>query len=112
VSGSWLVDSVSSVDRNGQDLVWTIEALDGESVGGWGEFFAALTGMARQVEFRENEVIIYLRPALEAVISGDVLTTPSANASDNASGSDSIASTSLTPENRAGFAQADLSEAG
>ena len=113
VSGSWLVDSVSAVDRNGQDLVWTVEALDGESVGGWTEFFAALTGIARQVEFRENEVIIYLRPANEVVTASDVLTTPSADASDNASGADSnLVRTDLTPENRAGYAQADLSEAG
>ena len=95
VSGSWLVDSVSAIDRNGQDLVWTIEALDGESVGGWSEFFAVLTGMARQVEFRENEVIVLLRAISETVTLTDALTAVSA-----------------APESRVGFAIVGYSEVG
>lgn len=112
VSGSWLVDSVSAVDRFGQDLVWTVEALDGEGVGGWEQFFTALASGIRAVEFRENEVIIYLRPLTEAVTASDVLTTPSNSVTDAAHAADAIVSTSLTPENRAGYAQANLSEAG
>jgi hypothetical protein len=95
VSGSWLVDSVSAVDRNGQDLVWTIEALDGESVGGWASFFAALTGVGKQVEFRENEVVVLLRAFTDTVTLTDTLTA-----------------TSLTPESRVGFALVGQSEVG
>jgi len=86
---------VSSVDRNGQDLVWTIEALDGESVGGWSEFFAALTGVGRQVEFRENEVVVLLRALTDTV----TLT-------------DSLSASSAAPESRVGFALVDQSEVG
>jgi hypothetical protein len=95
VSGSWLVDSVAAVDRNGQDLVWTIEALDGESVGGWASFFAALTGVGKQVEFRENEVVVLLRAFIETVTLTDTLTA-----------------TSAAPESRVGFALVGQSEVG
>jgi hypothetical protein len=86
---------VSAVDRNGQDLVWTIEALDGESVGGWASFFAALTGVGRQVEFRENEVVVLLRALNETVTLTDTLTANSA-----------------APESRVGFALVGQSEVG
>jgi len=86
---------VSAIDRNGQDLVWTIEALDGESVGGWSEFFSVLTGVGRQVEFRENEVVVLLRAFNETVTLTDTLTA-----------------TAAAPESRVGFAIVDQSEVG
>lgn len=95
VSGSWLVDSVSAVDRNGQDLVWTIEALDGESVGGWAEFFQALAAVGRVVEFRENEVVVLIRALSETV----TLT-------------DSLSASSAAPESRVGYAIVGFSEVG
>lgn len=95
VSGSWLVDAVNAVDRNGQDLVWSVEALDGESVGGWQEFFAALSGVGRAVEFRENEVIVLLRALSETV-----------------SLTDSLTSASSAPESRVGYAIVGYSEVG
>lgn len=112
VSGSWLIDSVSAQDRNGIDMVWTVEALDGENVGNWSDFFASLAQTKTRIEFRENEVIIYLRPVFERVTCGDILTTPSDEKTDAARAGDaSLTSTTVTPENRAGYAQADLSEA-
>lgn len=112
VSGSWLIDSVSASDRNGQSLVWTVEALDGESVGGWEGFFAAIAEAARAVEFRENEVIVFLRPVTETVNCSDVLTTPNGNTSDSATAGDSsLALTNVSPENRADYATADYGEA-
>lgn len=113
VSGTWLVDAVDAVDRFGKDLVWTIEALDGESVGGWGAFFEALSGTGAVVEFRENEVIILLRVQIEAVTAADALTTPNGDATDAVTAADAnLAINAGAPENRADFAQADLSEAG
>ena len=95
VTGSWLVDRVSAVDRNGGALVYTVEALDGESVGGWAAFFEALSPAGRVVEFRENEVIVYLRTFSEQV-----------------SLTDSLSATSAAPESRVGFALVDASEVG
>jgi len=95
VTGSWLVDAVAAADRNGQDLVWTVEALDGESVGGWAQFFAALSGVGRAVEFRENEVVVLLRLLLDTV----TLT-------------DSLSASSAAPESRVGYAKVDQSEVG
>ena len=95
VSGSWLVDSVQAVDRNGQDLVWTVEALDGESVGGWVEFFAALSGVGRVAEFRENEVVVLLR------ILADTVTL-----------TDTLGAVAAAPESRVGYAIVGQSEVG
>lgn len=95
VSGSWLVDVVNAVDRNGQDLVWSVEALDGESVGGWVEFFAALSSTGRAVEFRENEVVVLLRAFSETV-----------------SLTDSTTFTTAAPESRVGYAIVGYSEVG
>ena len=95
VSGSWLVDGVSAQDRNGKDLVWTVEALDGESLGGWAAFFASLSGVGKVAEFRENEVVLLLRSPVETV-----------------SLTDSVTSSSAAPESRVGFAIVGYSEVG
>lgn len=95
VSGSWLVDSVAAVDRNGLDLVWTVEALDGESLGGWEAFFSALSTAGKVAEFRENEVVILLRSLAETVTLADALTASSA-----------------APESRVGYAIVGFSEVG
>lgn len=78
VSGSWLVDQVSATDRFGNQLVYTVEALDGESIGGWESFFKALSGEGRVIEFRENEVVVLLRSASEQVTLTDSITATSA----------------------------------
>lgn len=95
VSGSWLVDGVSAVDRNGKTLVWTIEALDGESVGGWEAFFAALSGIGKASEFRENEVVVLMRTFTETV-----------------SLTDSLAFSSAAPVTKVGTATVGYSEVG
>jgi hypothetical protein len=95
VSGSWLIDQVSARDRFGQSLVYTVEALDGENVGGWEAFFSALSREGRVVEFRENEVIVLLRIASETVTF-----------------TDSLAVSTGAPESRVGFALVGFSEVG
>jgi hypothetical protein len=113
VTGTWLVDSITARDRFGTSLVWGVEAIDGESVGGWSQFFEALAAAGAVVEFRENEVIILLRVQVEAVTAADVLTTPNGDAADAVTAADAnLAISAGAPENRADFAQADLSEAG
>jgi len=78
VSGSWLIDQVSAVDRFGDQLVYSVEALDGESIGGWESFFKALSGEGRVIEFRENEVVVLLRSASEQITFTDSITATSA----------------------------------
>jgi len=67
LTGSWLVESVSIRDFNGQRVEYSATLLDGEAVGGWQGFFGALSNQARKLEFRENEVILLLRQATEQV---------------------------------------------
>lgn len=95
VSGSWLIDMVSCSDRNGSELVWTIEALDGESIGGWEAFFGELARTGRVIEFRENEVVVLLRSPSETITL-----------------SDSATASSAAPESRVGFALVGFSEVG
>jgi hypothetical protein len=78
VSGSWLIDLVSASDRNGKELVWTVEALDGESIGGWETFFSELARAGRVIEFRENEVVVLLRAPSETITLTDATTWSSA----------------------------------
>jgi hypothetical protein len=95
VSGSWLIDQVSANDRNGRELVWTVEALDGESIGGWESFFAELSRGGRVIEFRENEVVVLLRAPSQTVTLSDTATASAA-----------------APESRVGFALVGFSEVG
>lgn len=95
VSGSWLIDQVSCSDRNGKELVWTVEALDGESIGGWQTFFSELAKTGRVIEFRENEVVVLLRSPSETITL-----------------SDSATASSAAPESRVGFALVGFSEVG
>lgn len=67
LTGSWLVESVSIRDYNGQRVEYSATLLDGEALGGWQGFFGALSNAARKLEFRENEVILLLRTASEQV---------------------------------------------
>lgn len=67
LTGSWLVESVDFRDFNGQSIEFDVTLLDGEALGGWQGFFAALSNQARKLEFRENEVILLLRTASEQV---------------------------------------------
>jgi hypothetical protein len=78
VSGSWLIDQVNASDRFGDALVYVVEALDGESIGGWESFFKSLSGEGRVIEFRENEVVVLLRGASEQVTLTDSITATSA----------------------------------
>jgi hypothetical protein len=76
-------------------LTFTVEALDGENIGGWEAFFDAISREGRVVEFRENEVIILLRIASDAVLLTDIVTA-----------------TAAAPESRVGFAIVGFSEVG
>jgi len=95
VSGPWLIDQVNARDRFGRELTFTVEALDGENIGGWEAFFDAISREGRVVEFRENEVIILLRIASDAVLL-----------------TDSVTATAAAPESRVGFAIVGFSEVG
>lgn len=71
LTGSWLVESVSIRDFNGQRVEYQATLLDGEAVGGWQGFFGALSRQARKIEFKENEVVLLLRQQSEQVAITD-----------------------------------------
>lgn len=71
LTGTWLVESTQTRDRNGLDLEYSCVLLDGEAVGGWEGFFGALAKKARQIEYRENEVVLLLRSQPESVAITD-----------------------------------------
>jgi hypothetical protein len=95
LSGSFLIESVSFGDMFGRDLRYTVKALDGSNLGGWEEFFRALTRMGRRFVIRENEVVVSMRTSTQAVTASEVLTY-----------------TTTAPENRVGHARVNYSEVG
>lgn len=82
LTGSWLVESFSLRDFNGQRVEYQATLLDGEAVGGWQGFFGALSRSARAMEYKENEVVLLLRSQPEQVTltdtSGYTTASPSA----------------------------------
>lgn len=74
MSGFWLVESVTITDMNGFKLMRQITLLDGESVGGWQEFFGSLKRSTRKFNFRDNEVLLLSRNQAEQVRITDTFT--------------------------------------
>lgn len=93
LDGQFLIDSVRAKDVRGRFLRCTVRALDGESVGGWADFFRKLAQAGRKFVIRENEVVMLLRSMRDAVVCGDSLTVSTG-----------------APESRVGYAGVGLSE--
>jgi len=93
LSGQFLIDSVQANDVKGQFLRYRVRALDGETLGGWPEFFKKLAQAGRKFVIRENEVLILLRRFKDAVVCSDSLTVSSG-----------------APENRVGYLQIGFGE--
>ena len=61
LTGQWLVESVDTMDFNGQSVHYRVVLLDGEALGGWQQFFGAIIRSARKLEYKDNEVILLVR---------------------------------------------------
>ncbi len=73
LSGNWLIESVR-ISNQGTFLRYDIEAVDGEHLGGWVEFWKKFYESNRQFVARENEVINFLIPADDLVAVTDSVT--------------------------------------
>lgn len=73
LSGNWLIESVR-ISNQGTFLRYDIEAVDGEHLGGWVEFWKKFYESDRQFVARENEVINSLIPADDLVAVTDSAT--------------------------------------
>ena len=51
--------------------------MDGEALGGWADFFAALAAAGRRFVIRENEVLVVARMAADVLSFTDSLATAS-----------------------------------
>ena len=62
IDGDFLISSVriSDTARSDGKLTYQVEALSGESVGGWVAFFKKLTASKQSFVIRENEVLVKL----------------------------------------------------
>lgn len=74
LSGSYLIDSVSIADIQGTRLRYRVQALDGEALGGWEDFFRSLLRVGRKFVIRENETLLLLRSVTETVSLTDSVT--------------------------------------
>lgn len=73
LSGTWLIESVR-IRNTGDFLRYDCEAVNGEHLGGWVEFWKKFYESDRQFVARENEVINSLIPADDLVALTDSVT--------------------------------------
>jgi|TARA_R110000824_G_scaffold190282_3_gene371753 hypothetical protein len=76
LSGSFLIQSFSATDRGDETLRYSYKALDGESLGGWQEFFRRLIDRGRKFVVSEGETVMVFGESEEAVTLTDNLPTP------------------------------------
>jgi len=73
ISDTFLIDSVTITPKDSASIEYTVNALDGASIGGWEEFFKELLKDARDFSIQENEVLILLNNTTETgSLEGDV----------------------------------------
>lgn len=96
LNSTYLIRRVEAEDLDGTKMRWSVEALSGESLGGWVDFFQKLAEQGRKFVINENEVLLLMRSQFDNLICSDTFQTP----------------TTGSAENRAGFALADFAEAG
>lgn len=95
-STAYLINNVQIQGTDGwPGFKYTVDALSGEAVGGWVEFFQDLAASTRQFVIRENEVLVIVRNAPETLYLAE-----------------SMSYTSQSPESRIGFAVIGSSEIG
>ncbi len=82
LTGQYLISRVSTrwagKDATGDRYLRSVQALDGEALGGWVDFFRQLAQAGRKFVIRENEVLILLRRFSDAVVLADTLTATAA----------------------------------
>lgn len=74
LDGSYLIDRITIRLVDGYP-VYSVRCLDGESIGGWVDFFKKLSVAGRKFVIRENEVLLLLQRASDVVAIVDSLTT-------------------------------------
>lgn len=73
ISDTFLIDSVTIAPKDSLSIEYTVNALDGASIGGWEEFFKELLKDSRDFSIQENEVLILLNNVTETgSIEGDL----------------------------------------
>jgi hypothetical protein len=93
LSGKYLIRSVSTSEPTKDYLRYEIEALSGENIGGWVDFFRRLVQAGKKYVIRENEVLIRIIGFSETVTI-----------------SDSLSVSSAAPESRIGYAMIGFCE--
>ena len=76
LSGSFLIQSFSATDRGDETLRYSYKALDGESVGGWQDFFRKLIDKGRKFFVSEGETVMAFGETDSEVTLTDNLPTP------------------------------------
>ncbi len=65
ISDTFLIDSISIYPVDSETLEYSVNAIDGVSVGGWEEFFKSILKDSKDFAIAENEVLILLNSASE-----------------------------------------------
>lgn len=78
LSGEYLVESVTLEEVPNVGFRYHVNALSGESFGGWSEFFRRIGAQGQAYTIREDEVLTRVRNMTDQIIFTDILTTSSA----------------------------------
>jgi len=68
---------VTSQDVGGKLYRYAVQALSGESLGGWLNWFKKLATASRKKVIRENEVVLLLRTVEDTIVMSDALAVTS-----------------------------------
>ena len=71
LSGDWLIERVRIQARADNELRYSVTCVSNEAVGGWQEYYRRQAQARRSYVIRENEVLIILAPAADAVALAD-----------------------------------------
>jgi hypothetical protein len=71
VDDEFLITSVEISPFNDDFIIYSVECVDGEDVGGWENFFKQLARASKTYVIRENEVLIRLATQLERIGFGE-----------------------------------------
>ncbi|MFA7121635.1 MAG: hypothetical protein WC277_09145 [Bacilli bacterium] len=77
LDGDYLIERVTSQDVGGKLYRYAVQALSGESLGGWLNWFKKLATASRKKVIRENEVVLLLRTVEDTIVVSDALSVVS-----------------------------------
>lgn len=73
ISETFIIESINIRPKDSETLEYSVNAIDGISVGGWEEYFKSILKNSKDLAIAENEVLILINKQSEAeIMSGEI----------------------------------------